>query len=201
MKKQHFTLIELLIVIGIIIVLTGILVPAVNGSMKKAENTKCKAEMATLLNALKQYEATYGVLPTFGTTSGAITYDDDQYEAVIKVLQGSAEEQDSSSNKVKNPRKIKFLEIKDNEEGVYTDPWGNNYQVIVDTEYKDSIANSSTVLAHGLNANTLHYGIFIWSMGADGESNATLNHKSNKDNVYGVSTVYQKDDGCHIITK
>ncbi len=200
MKKQHFTLIELLVVMSIIILLTGILIPAVNGSMKKAENTKCKAEMATLLNALKQYESTYGVLPTFGNTSGDLVYSDAQYTAVIKLLQGSASET-VGSDTVKNPRRIKFLEIKDNDEGVYTDPWGNNYQIIIDCDYQDSIANGTTVLAHGLSADTLHYSIFIWSKGADGDSNATLTNKTNKDNIYGVSTIFQKDNDYHVITK
>ena len=202
MKKQHFTLIELLVVIGIIIVLTGILIPAVNGSMKKAENTKCKAEMATLLNALIQYESTYGVLPVFGETD-AFAYTNDQYAAVIKILQGDDSETVNSKT-IKNPRKIKFLDVKDNEEDTFTDPWGNNYQVVVDASYQDLIPNgdgSSTILVHGLDAKPLHYGIFIWSKGADGESNATLTNKSNKDNVYGVSTVYQKENECHIITK
>ena len=60
MKKSHFTLVELLVVIGIIAVLAGILLPAVSGSLQKADQTKAKAQITTLVKAIKQFEAKYG---------------------------------------------------------------------------------------------------------------------------------------------
>ena len=69
MKKQRFTLIELLTVIAIIAVLMGLLLPAIGKIKEAGKKAKAKAQMKTLELAIKNYEATYGVLPNlFGET-------------------------------------------------------------------------------------------------------------------------------------
>jgi type II secretory pathway pseudopilin PulG len=73
MKKKNFTLVELLVVIGIITILAGLLLGALIRAPKKAEQAKIMAEVTTLTNAIRQFESTYGVLP-FPT--GEVTAED-----------------------------------------------------------------------------------------------------------------------------
>lgn len=63
MKKQRFTLIELLTVIAIIAILMGLLLPVLGKIKEAGKKTKAKAQMKGLELAIKSYESTYGVLP------------------------------------------------------------------------------------------------------------------------------------------
>lgn len=63
MKRQFFTLVELLLVIAIIAILAGIAIPVVGGMNKKGKETKARSEINAIITAIKQYEADYGTLP------------------------------------------------------------------------------------------------------------------------------------------
>ena len=63
MKRNYFTLTELLVSIVIIVILAAILVPTVSSAIRKAEVAKAKTGITTLVNAIKQYESTYHKLP------------------------------------------------------------------------------------------------------------------------------------------
>lgn len=75
-KRKAFTLVELLVVIGIIAILAGLLLPAVNHMRVSAQITGQKADFVTISNALEQYKADFGdyprniVLPRWATVQG-----------------------------------------------------------------------------------------------------------------------------------
>jgi type II secretory pathway pseudopilin PulG len=196
MKKRTFTLVELLIVIGIIIILSGVLLPVLVGAGKKADQTKAKAEITTLVNAIKQFESTYGVLPVPDGAGEALT--DAEYTQLILILQAEDTADDASStaltaaNATKNSRKVKFLDVVGNVRGVYPDPWDNNYTVFLDDDYDGEIAT----IPDGVSvASPLRYSIVAWSTGPDGASSSSAKDKSNRDNVYSFSTSWSKATG------
>ena len=225
MKKKNFTLVELLVVIAIIGVLAALLFPAVQGALKKAEIAKCKSSITTLVNAIKQYEATYGKLPcpkNYAKSSGKEpAFSKKQYNWLIMILQGeevkddteiydnmrkkegdSANGEDFGTSAQFNKRKIKFLDIQGNYPGEYLDPWDYQYKVILDCDYNGNIEPTSSAL-YGVNLDgqdKIYYSVIVWSVGDDGDSSATLTNKKNKDNVYSFPTIWNKDGG-HVISK
>lgn len=63
-NHQAFTLVELLVVIGIIAVLIGVLLPALNKARQSANNLKCMSNLRTIGQAINIYTAqNKGVLP------------------------------------------------------------------------------------------------------------------------------------------
>jgi prepilin-type N-terminal cleavage/methylation domain-containing protein len=66
---RAYTLIELLLVIGIIAVLTGLLLSTVGYARKKGAMARAQAEMAVISAACENYKADTGVYPTDPSTT------------------------------------------------------------------------------------------------------------------------------------
>lgn len=204
MKRRNFTLVELLVVIAIIGVLSAMILTAVTGATKKADETKCKAEMTTLVNAIKQYESTYGRMPIPKNISASATdtkLSQEQYTWMIKILQNIDPENDTCGTLAKyNKRGIKFLDIQGSDEGVYTDPWDATYWVIFDSDYDGKIKKGTGAYIDGMATETIHQSVVVWSYGNDGEVSTTLNNKKNRDNIYSITTNWNSSEG-HIVAK
>ena len=97
--RKNFTLVELLVVIGIIGILVTLVVANVSGGMSKADKLTCSNELKAVADAFKAYEMSYGVPPAGNDT-----------DAMVKVLQAY---NGSCGNDIrKNKKRIKFLDTK-----------------------------------------------------------------------------------------
>src|SRR5687768_4666678 len=58
-RRGAFTLVELLVVIGIIAVLISVLLPALSKARESAKRTECLSNLRSIFQMLKIYENTY----------------------------------------------------------------------------------------------------------------------------------------------
>lgn len=105
--RGAFTLVELLVVIGIIAVLIGILMPALSKAREQSKSIQCQSNLRQFGMGIEMYAATFrGVMPQKGpdgsstsatnknffgsATSGCVGYDDPSlwFNAIPKMLQG-----------------------------------------------------------------------------------------------------------------
>ena len=194
-NRRTFTLVELLVVIGIIAILAGLLLPALNSARKQAKRTKAKAEISALKVAVAQYKSTYGYLPVCQPAGGGdVLLSSTQYSNLIKDL--------SCTDSHENPRKMVFLKV--TKPGEFKDPWGQDFRVVLDTSYNDKIPGN---LIYGLSLDQNNDGdeadpgedylgdIMIWSKGSDKADDSNDGGSSNKDNIYSVDTKWTSGVG------
>lgn len=210
MKRHDFTLVELLMAIGIIVILAAISIPTALSAIKKAETAKAQAEMTALVTALKNYESTYGFLPFhFRKSSNTSPATDGEvqpggYSDFIKVLQG--ENLDIKGRKM-NPRKLAFLEIQGNTKGEYEDPWGNDYTVVIDGDGDGKIIQELDdwkyyqlkVEKDSDNKYALYQSILIISKGPDGEMGDDKASLA-RDNVLSIPVIWDKSEETWVIS-
>ena len=164
--RNSFTLTELLVVIAIIAILAGLLIPAVMLGQQKGRETQAKADMNTIMMALKGVENTYQQMVKAGDSSYGMPSPDDgetfitiggninttAYDKFIVELTDPKNGIFNNSSSLNiNKRRIQFLDPKPSydpsEDGTDTvnlpylwrDPWGNRYVIMIDVEFADRI--------------------------------------------------------------
>jgi prepilin-type N-terminal cleavage/methylation domain-containing protein len=172
---RAFTLIELLVVITIIGILVGIAVPVGNRVLENTRKVKVQATIKDLQVAIKGYQTEYNRFPVKQAGGQDANIATDDSTSLISVLMGENEDD-------LNPREIVFIELPiakngagglTGDEGAYslTDGWGEPFQVTLDTDYDNRIANpdvqndDSTI--SGDAPARLPMGVAIYSKGKD----------------------------------
>lgn len=69
-RRCGFTLVELLIVMGIIVLLMGILMPVTIGVRKRSQQVKCASNLRQIGQGLQMYSQNLGRLPDVATPAG-----------------------------------------------------------------------------------------------------------------------------------
>jgi type II secretion system protein G len=87
--RRGFTLIELVVVISILAILSGVLVPRVTNHMKSARDARRLADIKTIRTAIEQYHADKGSYPAPNANSSFGGWDVSSDGDFIRVLRES----------------------------------------------------------------------------------------------------------------
>ena len=141
-----FTLLEIMIVIGIIAILVSMLFPVILGASAKAKEKQAMAETRTILMAIKAYRQEYGKWPAQIQAAQDTTYIVSNY-CVIQPLLGS-----NVKNKI-----FLHLQVNTNSNpdyaGNYLDPWGIPYVICMDEDGNNTLLISNTVFYAASNTS------------------------------------------------
>ena len=175
-SRGGFTLVEMLVVIGMIAALAGISFPVYRGIQKKVERQQFEMTMAGFHNAVDNFETEYNYLPTVG---GPLLFNNDEWvignnvSALYSMLAGIGD--------TANFKKIKFFECQDatptsegegfkngiheNNDGSisYYTPWARQLFVMqIDTNM-----NGEMRYQYGIGLKTSNRKIIYWDPGPD----------------------------------
>ena len=181
-KIRKFTIIELIVVIAIIATLMALLMPVMTGVRRKAKETKAKAEMHSIITAIKSYEMTYGILPMPNgvADSGLINTTNSQYPDLLTFLTNVAAREAGVSG---NTRGIRFLDVptdymsSDATKQGFKDPWSEDYSIYLDTDYDGIIVGPNANVNEGQGFTNLYGTVFIYTHSGSDESDTIYSWK------------------------
>jgi len=159
-QPAAFTLLEMMLVIGIIAILAGMLFPVIIGVRAKAREKQAAAETRTILMAIKAYRQEYGKWPAQTHATQDVTYVTNNY-LVIQPLLGSNL---FFAGRYLNPKNKIFLNLQVNtnnnpdDAGNYLDPWSIPYVICIDQNGDNSLSlvwSNTPPMAYAANNTTI----------------------------------------------
>jgi prepilin-type N-terminal cleavage/methylation domain-containing protein len=160
LSQTGFTLVELLVVVGLIGLLVGLISVAVPRAIESGMKAKAKGELTSLVAAVKAYKQEYGRFPGDSSKTNRLFSSNsspDTVKTLIKVLSG-----DSTAlldSQIANPKGVRFFEGAKTD-GTMEDPWGGQYLVLVDSSETGSLSytNAGSVVNLRLSVLGVCYG-------------------------------------------
>src|SRR6266436_6876486 len=178
--EHAFTLIELLTVMVVAAILFGIAFPAYISVMERARKTEAQNSEQQIVTAVNSYYTEYGKYPlvTADTViTGTSTPSSADLFYTLRAIASGA-----NAGDVANPRKIVFIQPRTSklsnpaksgigstgaELGVWFDPWGSPYNVAIDGNYNNQVANPYGG-AGGAGSDPINQGVIVWAFGKNG---------------------------------
>lgn len=181
-ELRGFTLVELLIVMGIIVVLLGLAFPVFQGVQDRARKVQAKSDVIQIVTAVNAFYTEYGRYPTDQTTDAAATHG-----AGFTSSKSIFDELRAKTSTL-NTRQIVFISPPEDtsqpgpkgkigSDGQFHDPWTSAYAFRIDADYDNQVANPYTANT-GAGPTNIRQGIIAWSVGKDnllGKSGAFTN--------------------------
>ena len=181
MKRQRFSLVELLVVIVIIVLLASIAVPAYFMVKRKSKNYQARVDLQQVKVAITNYDSDYSMRPFSTDHSTDICVTTDESINDLWTLLGS-----SSAGKP-------YLQLAS--DGSFADPWGNSYCVSIDLDYDNAVDGTKV---GGIGSTGDSYGdqtvnntsCVVWSKGADELPSSAISDDAdeNEDNINSWET-------------
>lgn len=168
MKRRSYTLVEILMVVGIIAILVGLAIPVLNSARSSARLNKASAECNAIALAIKNFEAEYGQMPnppeeaSDGASAPTATFDnlyaptDNELKqesdvgntsayynlfTMLTMYDPSDHTQKITSGYKNNVKKMVFLDPPPSyaEGKTYLDPWGKPYTILYRVDGESSM--------------------------------------------------------------
>lgn len=188
-----FTMLELMVVIGIAVVLAGLLFPAIQSILERAKKVQAKNDLIQIVTAVNAFYTEYGRYPLVGNvTTPDTTYGtgSNQNDAIFDELRAKTFSL--------NTRQIQFISPPEDatqtnpsgkigSDNQFHDPWGNAYVIRVDADYDNQVANPYAADT-GAGPTNIRQGVIAWTVGKD----AKLGNNGN--NQFKDSNGVQSDD-------
>ena len=182
-RRTAFTLIEMITVIAIILILMGLLFPAIQGVKESQRKTEAKHTGLQLSGAIRQFYVEYGKYPVAASaitssTNDVILSDTTAHNNLLPVLLNIPTGWNATGPEQLNTRGVVFMEpkvVKDATRpsgGLYSinnanyrlhDPWGGIYRMVIDTSYDNQVTPEYT------DVGALTTSVAVWCLGKDGK--------------------------------
>lgn len=194
-RDTAFTLIELLVVIAILAILMSLLIPVTTSVKNTARKTQALNDIKQITTAVKAYYTEYSKYPLDTADQGhdytfTQTSNQDNLMDVLRAS-GRSGSWDATTGENLNPRRQVFLSANYTKnltnpaggivptnatkfQNQYVDPWGMPYNIRVDGNYDNVVANP---YATNAGPASLTIDVIGWSFGIDKASTSNVQPK------------------------